>query len=79
MRLVPSLNQTKIDATEKKLNVRSLVMLRVYALASFQFFRLCQFNPLVPLIRGLRQHIYSCDLLSFVCLNKFALIIEESR
>lgn len=51
MRLVPSLNQTKIDATEKKLNVRSLVMLRVYALASFQFFRLCQFNPLVPLIR----------------------------
>lgn len=51
MRLVPSLNQTKIDATEKKLNVRSLVMLRVYALASFQFFRLCQFNLLVPLIR----------------------------
>ena len=51
MRLVPSLNQTKIDATEKKLNVRSLVMLRVYALASSQFFRLCQFNPLVPLIR----------------------------
>ena len=51
MSLVPSLNQTKIDATEKKLNVRSLVMLRVYALASFQFFRLCQFNPLVPLIR----------------------------
>ena len=51
MILVPSLNQTKIDATEKKLNVRSLVMLRVYALASFQFFRLCQFNPLVPLIR----------------------------
>ena len=53
MRLVPSLNQTKIDATEKKLNVRSLVMLRVYALASFQFFRLCQFNPLVP---------HPCDL-----------------
>lgn len=26
-------------------------MLRVCALASFQFFRLCQFNPLVPLIR----------------------------
>lgn len=52
MRLVPSLNQTKIDATEKKkLNVRSLFMLRACALASFQFFRLCQFNPLVPLIR----------------------------
>ena len=53
MRLVPSLNQTKIDATEKKkkLNVKSLVMLWACALASFWFFRLCQFNPLVPLIR----------------------------